>query len=188
MQASLFQTLDCLSGSWREVCSEAYNTCTALLPHSLVCSLPSTVITSPVPSVSSSCYKQRWRSSLHDTRHPIVLRRSFVLQRFSFMLRRSSLVLQQVLADALIVLACALMVLARNSMGLTRNSMGLTHNSTGFTRCFMSHVTRDKVWSIPVVGVSILYLYKPKINKTNTVRYCSVTGKSSMAQHHTKQA
>ena len=43
--------------------------------------------TSPVPSVSSSRYKQRWRSSLHDTRHPIMPRRSLVL-RTSFVLRQ----------------------------------------------------------------------------------------------------
>ena len=114
--------------------------------------------TSPVPSVSSSRHKQRWRSSLHDTRHPIilaltvlwmlfVLSRSFVLGRFSFTLRRSSLMLWQVLARASMclaralmvlarastVLARALMVLARASTALTRNSTGLAGDSTGLT-------------------------------------------------------
>ena len=57
-----------------------YSTCTFLLPqhkNPLVCSLPSAVVPSPVldhVSISSSRYKQRRRSSLHDThslgRHP----------------------------------------------------------------------------------------------------------------------
>ena len=127
---------------------------------------------SPVLSVSSSRYKQSWRSSLHDTWHPIMLRQSlvlqtlfvlrrsfvlrcsFVLRRFSFTLQRSSLVLQQVLARALMVIAHASTVLARNSTVLACDSTALTHDLTGLIRAatvlrrFISHVTRDKVWSI----------------------------------------
>ena len=36
--------------------------------------------------------------------------------------------------------------------------------------------------------VSTSYLYKPEMNNTNTARYYSVTGKSSVEEHHAKQA
>ena len=137
-----------------------------------------------IVSMSSSRYKQRWRITLRDTRHPIMLRQSlvfrtsfelrhsFVLRRFLFSLHWSLLVLRQVLASASMVLARALTVLARastvlahnlkclacDSMGLTRDSTGLACASTVLTQRFISLVTRDKVWSIRCCGCVYLVL------------------------------
>ena len=122
--------------------------------------------TSPVPSVSSSRYKQRWQSSLHDTQHPIMLRWSLVL-RTSFVLRRSSALMVSFL----------LRRSSRDLTGLTRDSTSLNCASTVLARRFISHVTRSKVWSMLCSEFVYLVVYKTETNITNTVRYySSITG------------
>ena len=156
-----------------------------------VCSLPSAVVPSPIPSVPFSRYKQRWQSSLHNTWHPIALRQSFVLwcsfvlQWSSFKLRHALLVLwQALLARALMVFTSASMVLAlrRSSLAIWRvsltiqlASLQLPQPSLGISSCTqLLHETRCGQYF--VVGVSTSYLYKPEINNTNRVCYYSVTG------------
>ena len=162
---------------------------TQVLNGLCVCSLPSAVVPSPMPSMSSSHYKQCWWSSMHDTQHPIVLQLSsvlwcsFVFWWSLFKLRWSFVMLWLVLVRASTVLALtstaspaiqrASLVIWRVSLAIRSASLALPQSSLNISSCAL-HETR--YGQFVVVGVSPSHLYKPESSNTNTVSYYSVTG------------